>query len=287
MAFEITDFFVKQYTHNVELLLQQKQSMFMPYVVNANYQGESAQVVKQFGDVEFNEKAQRHADTAWSDIEHKQRWIFPTDYTLSLPVDKEDELRMLDSPLSPYAEAMRAAWARKIDDVIIAAALGTNYTGKNGSTSTAFDSNNVIAVNSTGLTVDKLRAARKLLKQNLVDPNEPLYLAADAQAVDDLLGVQQVQDINYNSIKALVQGEVDTFMGFKFIQTERLTKDTNGDRQIIAWAHSGLAMGTWNGLEGRVTERADKEYTIQVFMRGTIAATRTQEGKVISIACSE
>jgi hypothetical protein len=243
-------------------------------------------VVKQFGDVAFNEKAQRHADTEWSDIAHKQRWLFPTDYTLALPVDKEDELRMLDSPLSPYAEAMRAAWARKIDDVIIAGALGTNYTGKNGSTSTAFDSGQQIAASTTGLTVAKLRAARKSLRQNLVDPAEPLYIAVNAARIDDLLGTTEVTSSDYNSVKALVQGDVDTFMGFKFLHTERLTQDSSSNDQVIAWAQSGLVLGTWNALEGRVGERADKEYTTQVFMRGTIAASRTNEKKVVSILCA-
>jgi hypothetical protein len=286
MAFEIPDHFHKSFTTNVELLLQQKSSALLSAVPMQSYSGEAAQVVKQFGTVAFNEKASRHADTVWSDIEHKQRWMFPTDYTLALPVDKEDELRMLDSPLSPYAEAMRAAWVRKCEDVVIAAAIGTNYTGVNGSTSTAFDTTDMaIASSSVGMTVAKLREARKKLLQQFNDPSDTFYLVLSAEEQDDLLQTTEVTSADYNSVKALVNGEVNQFMGFTFIQTERLTS-ISAERACFAFAKSGLVMGQWNGLEARIGERADKEYTQQVFMRGTIGATRTQEKKLVRILCA-
>ncbi len=287
MSFEISDHFVKQFTTNVELLLQQQNSVFASAVTHGMYTGEAAQVVKQFDTVSFHEKVGRGTDTQWDSINHKQRWVFPTDYTLALPVDKEDELRMLDSPLSPYAASMRAAWARNVDDVIIAAALGTAYTGKNGSTSTSFDSaNQQIAASATGLTLAKLRSARKILRAALVDPSDELYIAVTAEEIDDLLGTTEVTSADYNSVKALVAGDVDTFMGFKFLHTERLLADGSSNTRVIAWAKSGLHLGQWNGLESRVGERADKNYAMQVFMRGTIGATRTQEAKVVEILCA-
>ena len=101
-AFEIPDHYYKQFTTNVELLLQQKTPKFMGTVSMGSYSGEAAQVVKQFGEVEFESRLTRNEDTTFSDIEHKQRWVYPSDYDLALPVDKIDEIRMLNSPLSPY-----------------------------------------------------------------------------------------------------------------------------------------------------------------------------------------
>lgn len=285
MAFEIPDHFHKSFTTNVELLLQQKQPVYMGAVEMRSYTGEAAQVVKQFGEVEFDEVVSRGGDTVWSDIEHRQRWMFPTDYTLALPVDKEDELRMLDSPLSPYAEAMRAAYARKMNSVIRTAALGAARTGTNGGTSTAFDtSNNRIASASTGLTIAKLRQAREILRAAHVDPSDPLFIATKAAQITDLLETTEVTSSDFNTVKALVAGEIDTFLGFKFIHDENLTS-TSGEVQVIAFAKSGIVLGQWNGLETRIDERADKKYTKQVFMRGTMGATRTHESKVVEIRC--
>lgn len=292
MAFEIPAHYAESFTTNVELLLQRQGGALSPYVSMGSYVGESAQVVKQFGEVEFQTKTARNSDTQWTDIEHKQRWVFPTDYNLALPVDNEDELRMLNSPLSPYASAMRTAAARKMDDIIISAFDGTSKTGENGGTSTSFDSNNQIAVNfggsTTGLTVEKLREARRILLANYVDLKaETPYVGVTAKQMDDLLAETEVTSSDYNSVKALVQGEVDTFLGFKFVHSEGLTVDGSSYRKVPFWVPSGMHMGMWNGLETRIDERADKNYTTQVFMRMTLGACRTQEGKVGQILCSE
>lgn len=288
MAFEIPAHFHEEFTTNVELLLQEDMPVMLQGAMPKMYSGKSAQVVKQFGEVEFQEKTGRHSDTVWSDIQHKQRWIFPKDYTLALPVDEEDELRMLNSPQSSYVEAMRAAWARKINATIRDALLGTAKTGENGGTSTSFDtSNQQIASSSVGLTITKLRTAREKLRAAHVSPNDPLYLAVTAAQITDLLETTEVTNSDYNTIKALVQGEVDTYMGFKFIHLEELETDSSNDRRCIAWAKSGCVFGQWNGLTTRINERPDKDYTTQVHMKGTIGATRTQEPKVVEILCSE
>lgn len=288
MAFEIPEHFNKQFTTNVELLLQQKMPVYMDCVEQRSYQGEASQVVKQFGEVEFNQKLARHGDTTFDTIEHKQRWMFPLDYTLALPIDKEDDLRMLNSPQSPYAEAMRAAWARKWNSVVRAAALGSAQTGVNGSTVTAFDtSNQQIAAGGAGLTISKLRETREILLSNDIDPSEDLYFSVTPKQITDLLESTEVTSSDYNSVKALVQGQVDTFLGFKFKLDTNIEADGSANRRCFAWAKSGIVAGTWNGLTTRIDERPDKEYLTQIFMSGTIAATRTQEKKVVEVLCDE
>ena len=83
-----------------------------------------------------------------------------------------------------------------------------------------------------------------------------------------------------------MQGSVDTFMGFKFIHTELLGVDGSGDRRCIAWAKSGLHLGMWNDINTKISERADKSYATQVYVKGTFGATRVEEGKVVEIICN-
>ena len=50
---KVQDHHVLHFTTNVELLLQQKQPRLAGAVTSASYQGEKAQVIKQFGEIEF------------------------------------------------------------------------------------------------------------------------------------------------------------------------------------------------------------------------------------------
>lgn len=294
MAFEIPDHYSRSFTSNVELLLQQEDSRFSDCVSTAAYKGEAAQVVKQFGEVEFQEKTSRLADTNFSEIEHRQRWVFPTSYDLALPVEKEDEIQMLDSPVSPYSMAMAAAWNRKKDAVIMAAALGSAKTGKNGGTSTPFDTANFsVAVDFTlaggavtsGLTLEKITEAKRMLDAAEC-PARGRYFGATSYQLQDMLNTDKLTSQDYQSVKALVNGEINTLLGFEFKRYENFAVE-NSVRSCVAWHKTGLHLGTWNGLETKIGERPDKKYLTQVFMKGTIGATRTNEEKVVRVLCSE
>jgi hypothetical protein len=291
MSFQVTTAFVQQYTTNVGLLLQQRGSKLREAVTMGSYNGKAAKAVEQIGAVSAQARTSRHADTPLISTPHDARWVFPTDYEWADMIDDQDKLRMLIDPTSPYALNGAYALGRAMDSDIISNALGTSKTGENGTTNTPFDtSNQQIGVGSTpaGLTIAKLREAKKILLSNEVDVEmDPLYIAVTAKQLDDLLGTTEVTSADYNTVRALVQGQVDTFMGFKFIHTELLGVDGSSYRRVFAWAKSGLHLGMWNDVNAKITERADKSYATQVYVKGTFGSTRTEEGKVVEILCSE
>lgn len=289
MSFEVTTAFVQQYSTNVGLLLQQRGSKLRDSVSVGSYTGKAAKAVEQIGAVTAQARTSRHADTPLISTPHDARWVFPTDYEWADLIDDQDRLRMLIDPTSPYAINGAYALGRAMDSLIISAALGTAKTGENGTTNTAFDTaNQQIAAGAAGLTIAKLREAKKILMENEVDVEmDPLYIAVTAAQMDDLLGTTEVTSSDYNTVKALVQGQVDSFMGFKFIHTELLGVDGSSARRVIAWAKSGLHVGMWNDINSRIDQRADKSYATQVYVKGTFGATRTEEGKVVEILCAE
>jgi len=291
MSFQVTTAFVQQYTTNVGLLLQQRGSKLREAVTMGSYNGKAAKAVEQIGAVSAQARTSRHADTPLISTPHDARWVFPLDYEWADMIDDQDKLRMLIDPTSPYALNGAYALGRAMDSDIISAALGTAKTGENGTTNTSFDtSNQQVTVGGTpaGLTIAKLREAKQILLSNEVDVDmDPLYIAVTAKQLDDLLGTTEVTSSDYNTVKALVQGNVDTFMGFKFIHTELLGVDGSSYRRVIAWAKSGLHLGMWNDVNAKITERADKSYATQVYVKGTFGSTRTEEGKVVEILCSE
>ena len=289
MSFEVTTAFVQQYTTNVSLLLQQRGSKLRDSVTVGSYVGKAAKAVEQIGAVTAQKRVTRHGDTPLISTPHDARWVFPTDFEWADLIDDQDKLRMLIDPTSPYAINGAYALGRAMDGLIIDAALGTSKTGENGTDNTAFDNaNQQIAAATTGLTIAKLREAKKIMLENEVDVDmDPLYIAVTAAQLDDLLGTTEVTSADYNTVKALVQGSIDSFMGFKFIHTELLGVDSSANRRVIAWARSGVHLGLWNDINSRISERDDKSYSTQVYVKGTFGATRTEEGKVVEILCAE
>ena len=193
---------------------------------------------------------------------------------------------MLIDPTSAYAQAAAAAMGRSMDDVIIEAATGTAFTGETGSTSTTMLAGNQIANGSADLTVAKLRTAKKTLDLASVDPSIPRYIAVGPEQIDALLGDTNVTSSDFNTVKALVQGEINTFMGFEFIVTNRLSK-TGNIRSCFAWAEDGLTLAIGKDVMARIDERSDKGYATQVYYCMSIGATRMEEEKVVQIDCDE
>ena len=256
MSTSVTTAFVQQYSANVQMLSQQMGSRLRDAVRVENITGKNA-FFDQVGVATAQLRTTRHADTPQMDTPHARRRVSLADYEYADLIDDQDKVRMLIDPTSSYAMAAAAAMGRAMDDVIISAALGTSFTGETGSTSTAFAAGNQIANGSADMSIAKLIEAKKILDLADVDPSIPRYIAVGPNQIEALLGTTSVTSSDFNTVKALVQGEVDTFMGFKFIVTNRLSIASN-IRSCFAWAEDGIALGIGKDVSARIDERADK-----------------------------
>ena len=286
MSTQITTAFVNQFSSNIQMLSQQMGSLLRNAVDVETVNGEKA-FFDQVGSAAAVLRTTRHADTPLVDTPHSRRMVTMSDYEYADLIDDQDKVRLLVDPTSTYARAAAAAMGRAMDDVIISAALGTSLTGKDGTTSTPFDSNNTIAVGGAGLTLSKLIEAKEILDSNDVDPSIPRYMAVSPKQIANLLDDNEITSADYNTVRALVKGELDTFVGFKFIMTNRLGVDGSGDRRCFAWAMDGLKLAVGKEPTARIDERADKSYATQVYYCMSIGATRMEEAKVVEIICDE
>ena len=286
MSTQITTAFSQQFSTNIMMLSQQKGSLLRNAVSEESVTGEKA-FFDQVGSATAVKRTSRHADTPLSDTPHSRRMVTMESYEYADLIDDPDKVSMLISPQNSYANAAAYAIGRSIDDAIITAALGTASTGKSGSTSTS--NANTVAVGSpaAGLTVAKLISCKKVFDNNSVDPSIPRYIACGPEQIEDLLNTTQVTSSDYNSVKALVQGDVDTFMGFKFITSTRLNVDSSSYRKVFAWAEDGIKLAMGRDLMTKIEPRADKSYSTQVYVCATFGATRMEEAKVCEILCSE
>ena len=285
MSAQVTTAFVQQYSANVQMLSQQMGSRLRDTVRVENMTGKNA-FFDQVGVAVAQKRTTRHGDTPQMDTPHARRRVSLVDYEYADLIDDQDKVRLLIDPTSSYARAAAAAMGRAMDDEIIAAATGTAFTGETGSTSTALPSDQQIANGGTDLTVAKLREAKKILDLSDVDPSITRYIAVGPEQIENLLSDTNVTSSDFNTVKALVQGEVNQFMGFNFIMTNRLAKSGN-IRSCFAWAEDGLALAVGKDVNARIDERADKGYATQVYYCMSIGATRMEEDKVVQIDCDE
>jgi hypothetical protein len=83
-----------------------------------------------------------------------------------------------------------------------------------------------------------------------------------------------------------VDGKIDTFMGFKFIHTERLQKNGSSQWRIPAWRKSAMGLGIAKDIEGQISQRGDKRYAWYAYVNQSIGASRLEEAKLVEIVCA-
>jgi hypothetical protein len=286
MSSFITTAFVQQYSNNVQMLSQQKGSLLRGAVDVETVVGKNA-FFDQVGVATAQKRLTRHADTPQIDTPHARRRVSLVDYEYADLIDNQDKVRTLIDPTSSYAMAAAYALGRAMDDEIIAAVSGTAYTGETGSTATALPSaQKITEAGSDGLTIAKLRNTKEILDSGNVDPSIPRYIVVGPKQISDLLGTTQVTSSDFNTVKALANGEINTFLGFNFIVSNRLSK-TGSKRLNLAFAMDGVKLAIGQDIMTRIDERSDKGYATQVYVCQSIGATRMEEAKVVTIESVE
>ena len=101
-----------------------------------------------------------------------------------------------------------------------------------------------------------------------------------------MLGTTQVTSSDFNTVKALANGEINTFLGFNFIVSNRLSK-TGSKRLNLAFAMDGVKLAIGQDIMTRIDERSDKGYATQVYVCQSIGATRMEESKIVTIESVE
>jgi hypothetical protein len=290
MSNQITTAFVQQYSSNVQLLSQQMGSVLRGAVDVETIVGKNA-FFDQVGKTTAVLRTSRHADTPQIDTPHSRRRVSLADYEWADLIDNQDKVRMLIDPTSSYAKAAAAAMGRAMDDVIISALGGTSYTGETGATSVSLPAGQkpYSASQTTGLTVAKLLEAKRILDSADVDPSLPRFIVVGPKQIADLLNTTEVKSSDFNTVKALAQGQLDSFLGFKFIMSNRLQFDATNtdDRLVYAFTQDAIKLAIGKDVMARIDERADKSYSTQVYYCMSIGATRMEEEKVVEIACDE
>jgi len=295
MAEDISVIYSQRFRNTLDLLAQQTDSRLAAAVQMESGTGKT-HWYDAIGTTAAQQIVGRYQDTPNNDITHQRTRVDLAGYNVGHMLDSIDALQTLEDPRSRYVQACHAAMNRQKDSVINTAFWADVYRGETGGTTVSFPAANQVAVNSwaygsgsgnTGLTVSKLIEAKQKLMAGEVDPDEECFCAVSSKQMANLLATTEVTSADYNSVKALVDGKVNQFMGFTFIHSERLATDGSSYRRVPAWQKSGMFMAVGADIKANVSQRADKNYNWQVYHEMFLGASRVEDAKVIEIKCSE
>ena len=308
MSSQVSTAFVKQYSSEVFHLSQQQGSRLAGKVRNESQKGESA-YYDRIGQTAAIKKTVRHGDTPQIDSKHSRRRVTLFDYEWADIIDKEDTRRMLQDPAGDYAKAAAWAMGRAKDDEIIIAANGDAYGGVDGGTSVAMPSTQKYAANTgaafSDMNLDMLKNIKKKFDANDVDESISRHAAVTSSQIESMLGVTEITSADYASVKALVMGDINSYMGFNFVRTERLDLQVDalsavlttgvvgtgttvvGHRRCIFWAQDGLLLATSADITAEIERLPTKSYSTQVYVSMGLGATRMEEEKVVIGLCEE
>ncbi len=286
MSISIPDSYVQQFSANVHLLAEQKMSRLRNTVRQDPVTGESAAIERVGGIDKANLIASLHGDTPLNNTPHTRRWLFIQDFDVADLIDKQSRVKLLIDPDSVYTRRHAGTMGRTIDDTIIAALEGSAAQGKTGTTLVALPAAQKIAAGSTGMTISKLIQAKEKLDAAEVDEFIPRFCVISSRGLRDLLEDDKITSNDFNSVKALVRGEVDEFLGFTFVRSERLTK-TGNDRQNFCYAMDGVTLGIGANPQSIASPRPDKRMSQQIYTFGSWGAVRVEDVMVVQVDSDE
>jgi hypothetical protein len=178
-------------------------------------------------------------------------------------------------------QVVAAAMGRRQDQLILDALANS---------STSLTVGNDIGGSDTNLNVAKLRAAKRLLDKGNVPP-EGRHIVIHANGLDSLLSETAVTSSDFNTVKALVQGEINTFLGFTFHtigdRTEGgLAIDGSLDRVCFAFHKDAIGYGEGIAMRSEINYIPEKTSWLvnEVFSAGAIAI---DAGGIVAITCRE
>lgn len=292
MSVTIQTSFVNQYNANLEMLCQQMGSKLRGAVGVEKVKGECA-YFEQLGSVEAVKAGARvttsgatyHTDTPITDMPYSRRRVDMATWRLADLIENDDKVRMLIDPTSQVAQSFAMGMGRAFDAELLRASLGKAKTGHDGSTEVDLPAGNVIDTDAANVfNVDKLIEA-KIFLDSKDAPEEDRFIAVQAKDLKNLLKDQKATSVDYAAVKALVQGEIDTFMGFKFIRVSDKVWSSAGidDNVAVAFHRNGLKLGIAQDIISHIDPRPDKNYATQVYSEVNFGATRMNEDLVVKV----
>lgn len=294
------------YSSNVQMVAQQMQNPLRNAITIVPGKGEAMSASDLFGKT----KAQKANDRNRRNPEDKQqrtrRWLIrPVELENGDYIDTVDKWDSAFDPTSNLMKGAIAAVERGVFDTITgceeqsdgtfkvtgSGIYGLATSGKRPDTTTGLPAGNIIAAGTTGLTLDKLRAARKTLKKADfgIETMDDLWCLISPDQEDDLLGIAAASGptLNTFSIDQLRTGKPTPLLGINWILSNRVPYDASGNRLCALWSKSNIVAGVWQDVQGRMWNDGSRQDLPYYYVSAAWDCVRIEDAGVRVISCKE
>lgn len=218
-------------------------------------------------------------------------------------IDDFDKIQMLKDPTSDTIKAAVAAFNRAFDERILEACAAIVYTGKEGSTAVnSYDvgecrliegsgvevtaGSNFSDTTETGLTLAKIALIGKLMDDASVTQADR-HIVANSDQKWYLLGSTKATSADYNGVRALVHGEMDSYLGFKFhfLPSDRFTVNATdtGCYECVAYQKDAVLLSMGKDISTSVDRVPTKTNSVLAQVEMFIGAVRLQGPGIVRI----
>lgn len=226
---------VKAFSSNIMHLAQQKYSRLRKTARIEQVNGE-AKRLERYGAGDALSKDEYNQNVVYSTSEQSSRWITPTTEFRAELVDHFSKLRLIYSPEAELTKSFAMTMGREIDYKVIAGLVNDAQSGKDGSTVVAVTDASKKVVQQTysavsgdtgDLSFEALLKAREFFMENeSVMDGENIICVCTAKDIVNLLNDPKLTSSDYMQVKALVNGDINSALGFEFIRTELINNST-------------------------------------------------------------
>jgi hypothetical protein len=215
-------------------------------------------------------------------VTYSQATVTLTDYIAAEYSDIFNQAKVNFDERQELVQVVAKAIGRRSDQMIIDA-LAASSTSLTVATS--------IGGAGTNLYMAKLREAARLLNTANV-PAEDRYILIHASQLSSLLSETSVTSSDFNTVKALVQGDITTFMGFNFVtigdrSEGGLTGGGSGStRKVYAYHKMAVGMAESMAIRSEINYIPEKTSWLvsSMFSAGAVAI---DAGGCVDITCTE
>lgn len=288
---------IKQFKDSIILAVQQETSL-LDHTVRKEMLSSEAFFFNKLGAISLEEKTSRFSPTPFADPRHSRRKLSPATFHKSLFIDSYDTERSNIVGLqADYMKSLIMAAKVKKDQLIVAAATGLAYEGKEGEIPVSFTNAQTVFQDGSfgtdaggtalGLTSDKILTAAKILKKNKVSTMEKLYCVITAQQEEELMKDAKFINRDFTAGQVLDKGVIGTWSGINFIRSEELTGTTNQVRDILLYTETALGLGINTELSIETGKDPAHSFATVLYVAMTMGATRIEDEKIVKIKCKD
>lgn len=140
---------------------------------------------------------------------------------------------------------------------------------------------------ASGITLDKLKAVRETMqKLEACDQDTVLDCWITSAQARELLGIPEVINSDYAVKKALAEGAVTSFMGFRFLQSERLLK-VGSNREVLVTRPQSLKLAISEEITGDMWKLTGNKNIPYMYLKLGLGVTRMWGECTARVNCLE